>query len=201
VPEQFKLRLSQVNVTVKNDDSRDSDILIADDWYDYHGGLINAVKTFKGAAPRSYCGDSSDPDRVKIRSTAEETCHVFRSRLLNPKYINSMKRHGYKGASDLSRSVDYVLGWDATADTVEDWMYEKLAEKYALDEDMQEWLKEVNPFALQNITERLLEAIERGLWDASDDMKKQLQQLYLQVEGLLEDENEKKESNSKGDTK
>jgi cobaltochelatase CobN len=88
--------------------------------------------------------------------------------------------------------MDYVLGWDATDEVIDDWMYEKLAEKFVLDEEMQQWLKDVNPFALQNIAERLLEAIERGMWTASEDMKRQLQQLYLQVEGLLEGEGEKK---------
>jgi cobaltochelatase CobN len=192
VPDQFRLRLSKINVTVKNQDSREYDILDGDDWYDAHGGMINAVKVIGGTAPRSYCGDSSDPDRVKVRSTKEETCHVFRSRLLNPKYIQSMKRHGYSGAADLSRTLDFVLGWDATVEVVEDWMYEGLAKKYALDPEMQQWLKDVNPYALQNMVERLLEAVERGLWQASEDMKRQLQQLYLQVEGLLESAGEKK---------
>ncbi|MEM2098602.1 MAG: cobaltochelatase subunit CobN [Candidatus Bathyarchaeia archaeon] len=186
VPEQFKRRLASINVTVKNQDSREYDILDGDDWYDAHGGMINAVRVVGGKAPRSYCGDSSDPDRVKVRSTAEETCHVFRSRLLNPKWIGSMKRHGYEGAGDLSRTLDFVLGWDATVEVVEDWMYEDLAKKYVFDKDMQEWFKEVNPYALQNIVERLLEAIQRGLWNASEDTKKQLQSLYLSIEGLLE---------------
>jgi cobaltochelatase CobN len=154
--------------------------------------MINAVKTLGGKAPRSYCGDSSDPSRVKIRSTAEETCHVFRSRLLNPKYIEGLKRHGYRGAAELSRVPDFVLGWDATVEVVEDWMYEDLAKKYVLDVDMQQWLKDVNPYALQNMTERLLEAIERGMWAASEEMKKQLQQLYLQIEGILEGTSETK---------
>jgi cobaltochelatase CobN len=103
-----------------------------------------------------------------------------------------MKRHGYSGAADLSRTLDFVLGWDATVEVVEDWMYEGLAKKYALDPEMQQWLKDVNPYALQNMVERLLEAVERGLWQASEDMKRQLQQLYLQVEGLLESAGEKK---------
>ncbi|MCW4017812.1 MAG: cobaltochelatase subunit CobN [Candidatus Bathyarchaeota archaeon] len=192
MPDQFKLRLSEINLTVKNDDSREYDILDCDDWYDAHGGMINAVRVFTGKAPRSFCGDSSDPDRVKVRSTAEETCHVFRSRLLNPKYLQGLKRHGYQGAAELSRVPDFVLGWDATVEVVEDWMWEGLAKKYALDAEMQEWLKEVNPYALQNITERLLEAISRGLWKASEEMKQKLQQLYLQVEGLIESKNEKK---------
>ncbi|MCW4006374.1 MAG: cobaltochelatase subunit CobN [Candidatus Bathyarchaeota archaeon] len=192
VPEQFRLRLSKINVTVKNQDSREYDILDGDDWYDAHGGMINAVRVIGGKAPRSFCGDSSDPDRVKVRSTQEETCHVMRSRILNPKYIQSVKRHGYQGAADFSRIFDFVVGWDATVEVVEDWMYESLANKYALDKQMQQWFEDVNPCALQNIVERLLEAIERDMWNASEDMKKQLQQLYLEIEGLLESQNETK---------
>jgi cobaltochelatase CobN len=192
VPDQFKLRLSKLDLAVKNDDSREYDLFDDDGWYDALGGMVTATKTFGGKPPKSYLGDSSDPDRVKVRSTAEETCHVFRSRLLNPKYIQSVKRYGYHGAAELSRMFDFVFGWDATVEVVEDWMYEGLAKKYVLDQDMQQWLKDVNPYALQNMTERLLEAIERGLWQANEEMKKQLQQIYLQIEGLLESEGEKK---------
>lgn len=187
VPETFKKRLSMMDVTVKNEDSREVDMLDSDDFYSYHGGMIAAVKAFKGEAPNSYAGDASDPDRVKVRTTAEETKHVFRARILNPKWIDSMKRHGYKGAADLSRMVDYVFGWDATAEVMEDWMYESLANKYPLDKEMQEWLKEVNPYALQNMTERLLEAIQRDMWGASDEMRQDLQNIYLDVEGQLEE--------------
>jgi cobaltochelatase CobN len=103
-----------------------------------------------------------------------------------------MKRHGYQGASDLSRTLDSVLGWDATVEVVEDWMYANIAKKYVLDAEMQKWLKEVNPYALQNMVERLLEAVERGMWNATEDMKKDLQRLYLSIEGLLEGAGEKK---------
>jgi cobaltochelatase CobN len=119
-------------------------------------------------------------------STLEETCQVFRSRLLNPKWIESLKPHGYSGAGDLSRTLDFVFGWDATVEVVEDWMYEGLTKKYVLDPAMQQWLKDVNPYALQNMIERLLEAIERGMWQAPEDLKQQLQQLYLETESLLE---------------
>jgi cobaltochelatase CobN len=190
-PEQFKRCLRKINVTIKNEDSREYDLLDCDDWYDACGGLINAVKIVGGKAPRSYCGDSSDPARAKVRSTAEETCFVFRSRILNPKYIEGMKRHGYQGAADLSRNVDFVFGWDATAEVVEDWMYAELAKKYVFDKAMQNWLKDVNPYALQNMVERLLEAINRDMWQAPDEIKKELQSLYLNVEGLIEGNNEK----------
>jgi cobaltochelatase CobN len=185
-PEQFKKLLSRLDLTVKNEDTREYDMLDSDDFYSYHGGMIAAVKAFKGALPRSYSGDSSDPERVKIRSVAEEAKYIFRSRILNPKWVESMQRHGYKGASDLSRMVDFCFGWGATAEVLEDWMYEELAKKYALDPKMQEWFKAVNPWALQNIAERLLEAVERKMWAAAPEMVEQLKEIYLDIEGEIE---------------
>ena len=196
VPDEFRRRLSRLDLTVKNEDTREYDMLDGDDFYSYHGGMIAAVKALKGELPRSYCGDSSDPDRVKTRSTVEETKHIFRARILNPKWIESMKRHGYKGAGDISRMVDIAFGWDATAEVLEDWMYEELANKYALDRDMQEWLKKVNPHALQNIAERLLEAVERGMWQASDEMKEELRDIYLDIEGWIEDDQPQTDASS-----
>ena len=183
VPDDFRRRLSQLDVTVKNEDTREYDMLDGDDFYSYHGGMIAAVKAFKGELPCSYSGDSSDPDRVRTRSTIEETKHIFRARILNPKWIESMKRHGYKGAGDISRMVDIAFGWDATAEVLEDWMYEELANKYALDDKMQEWLKDVNPHALLNISERLLEAIDRDMWNATDEMKEKLERGIWRTRG------------------
>ena len=130
---------------VKNEDSREYDMLSSDDFNAYFGGFVSAVKMASGVQPRAYSGDASDPDRVKNRSIQEEAKHVFRSRILNPKWIQGLMRHGYKGAGDLSRTVDNAFHWDATSAVIEDWMYDGLAQKYAFDPEMQEWLKEVNP--------------------------------------------------------
>ena len=194
--EQFKQRLSSLDIVTKNEDTKEWDMMDADDFYSYHGGMIAAVRAFKGEMPQCYTGDSSDPERVQVRSTAEEAKRVFRCRILNPKWIESMKRHGYKGAGDLSRAVDIAFGWDATAEVLEDWMYEELARKYALDKDMQQWFKEVNPYALQNIAERLLEAIKRGMWQAEKKMKQELQNIYLNIEGILEESQSKTAGNT-----
>ncbi len=186
-PGTFRRLLSRMDVTVKNEDSREYDMLSCTDFYNYHGGLIAAAATVRGSLPVSYVGDASDPGRVKLRSTNEEARHVLRSRLLNPKWLEGMKRHGYKGAGDISKVMDILLGWDATADVMEDWMYDRVALKYALDEEMQKWLKQVNPYALQNILDKLLEAARRGMWNASDDMRRQLEDAYLEVEGDIEE--------------
>ncbi len=186
-PRAFRTLLSRMEVTVKNEDSREYDMMSCTDFYNYYGGLIAAAKSVRGTAPRSYVGDASDPRRLGLRSTDEETKFVLRSRLLNPKWLEGMKRHGYKGAGDISKVMDIIIGWDATAEVMEDWMYDRVAQTYALDPEMQRWLKEVNPYALLNIVEKLLETISRKMWNADPETEEKLRQAYLDVEGTIED--------------
>lgn len=187
VPELFSRRMGSLDVTIQNQDNREISMLNSDDYNAYHGGMIAAVRSIKGEAPRSYCGDSSDRKKVILRSTQEELKRMFRGEAVNPKFIDGMKKHGYKGAADLANYVAHSYQWDATSAIMEDWMYEKFAEKYALDAAMQEWMKKVNPWALQRIAENLLEAAQRGLWNAREDTKRELEQLYLSIEGELEE--------------
>ncbi|WP_049757135.1 cobaltochelatase subunit CobN [Ammonifex degensii] len=184
--EVFARRLARLDATLKNEDSREIDIFDDDCFYAYHGGMIAAARAL-GANPMSFVGDSSDPRKVKVRTLLEETRRLFRARVLNPKYIKGMQEHGFKGAGDLSRMVDYIFGWSATAQVIEDWMYAGLAEKYALDPEVAGWMKEVNPWALHNILAKLLEAIGRGLWRPTPELEEKLKALYLEVEGLLEE--------------
>ena len=186
-PDVYRRHLARMDVTVKNEDSREYDMMSCTDYYNYYGGMIVAAKTVRGSLPFAVMGDSSDPKRVKMRTTFEEAKHVLRSRLVNPKWLAGMKRHGYKGAGDISHMMDVVLGWDATAEVVDDWMYAKIAGAYALDPEMQAWMKAVNPFALQNILDKLLEAINRGMWDAGEEMTEELQNAYLDMEGEIEE--------------
>ena len=98
-----------------------------------------------------------------------------------------MKEHGYKGASDLANYLAHSYQWDATSAVMEDWMYEGYARKYVLDASMQEWLQEVNPWALHRMAETLLEAEQRGLWKAREETKEELRELFLSIEGDLEE--------------
>ena len=186
MPEVFKERLKKTQIVVKNEHTREYDFLDGDDFYSYQGGMIAAVRYFSGKDPQAYSCDTSDPDRVKVRTVKEEAKHIFRARVLNPKWIESMKKHGFKGAGDFSRMVDIAFGWDATGNTMEDWMYDALAQTYALDKGMQDFFKEHNPYALHNIAERLLEAIERNMWNTTEEMKENLREIMLEIEGDLE---------------
>ena len=117
----------------------------------------------------------------------EETLRVFRSRVVNPKWLASIQRHGYKGGLELTATVDYLFGYDATAQIMDDWMYEQVAETYAMDPEMQRFLEEANPWAQNAIAERLLEAASRGMWaEPRQQTLDALQAIYLQSETLLE---------------
>ncbi|CQR74418.1 CobN component of cobalt chelatase involved in B12 biosynthesis [Sporomusa ovata] len=133
LPEVFSKRMGSLDITVQNVDHRESSMLSGDDFNSYRGGMVAAVRSIKGEMPRNYVGDSSDRSKVLIRSLNEELKRLFRGEAMNPKYINGMKEHGYKGAADMSTYVAVRYQWDATSDVMEDWMYEKFAEKYAFD--------------------------------------------------------------------
>ena len=187
LPDRFKKRMSQIDITVQNVDHRESSMLSGDDYNSYRGGMIAAVRSYKGSLPKNYVSDSSDRSKVQLRSLTEELKRWFRGEAMNPKYIEGMKKHGYKGAGDLAQYVAVSYQWDATSEIMEDWMYEKYAQKYALDPAMQEWMRKVNPWALIRISETLLEAAQRNLWSANEDTLKDLKKLCLEIEGELED--------------
>jgi cobaltochelatase CobN len=187
-PEPMRDCYARIEVAVKNVDSREHDILDSDDYYQYHGGMIATVRALTGRDPAAYLGDSSDPSRVVARSLAEETRRVFRARVANPRWIASMIRHGYKGAAELSATVDYLFGYDATAGVAEDWMYEQVAARYLLDEDVAAFMASSNPWAARGIAERLLEAAQRGLWAVPEDVTLAgIRERFLALEGELEE--------------
>jgi cobaltochelatase CobN len=178
----------RIEVAVKNVDSREHDILDSDDYYQYHGGMVATVRALTGSEPAAYLGDSSDPSRVVARTLAEETRRVFRARVANPRWIASMIRHGYKGAAELSATVDYLFGYDATTGVAEDWMYEQVAERYLLDADVAAFMSQSNPWAGRAIAERLLEAAERGMWsEPAEDTLSGIRDRFLALEGELEE--------------
>jgi len=183
----FRRRLGNVEATVKIEDTMEQDEFDSSDWYAFHGGFITAVSEVSGEEPASYVGDSSDPDNVSVYTNEEKVRKAMRARVLNPEWLDSMEEHGYKGAGDLSSTVDVTLGWDATTGVVSDTLWNEVAEAYAFDADRQEWLREVNPWALESITDTLLEAIERGLWNADDETEERLKDLNLSVDGDLEE--------------
>jgi cobaltochelatase CobN len=167
-PEAFSARLAQMQVVLHNQDNREHDLLDSDDYYQFQGGLTAAVRTVSGQQPVTYFGDNSQIAAPKVRSLREEISRVYRSRVVNPKWIAGVMRHGYKGAFEMAATVDYLFAYDATARCVADHMYTGIAQAYVLDETVQAFVRQSNPWALRDMAERLLEARQRGLWQGAD---------------------------------
>ncbi|WP_420555267.1 cobaltochelatase subunit CobN [Neptuniibacter marinus] len=182
VPETFQYQLSTLEAVVQNQDNREHDILDSDDYYQFQGGMSNAVEVYKGEAPQVYHNDHSNPQKPKVRTLKEELNRVIRSRLLNPKWIGAMQEHGYKGAFEMTASVDYLFAYDATTNLIADYQYEKVSDALVFDTQNREFLEQHNPHALEEIAERLLEATQRGLWQEPGDYSERLQDLLLEID-------------------
>ena len=185
--DDMSMQYRRIVVAAKNTDCREHDIADSDDYFQYHGGMVATVRALTGQAPVAYIGDNTRPEAVRTRTLSEETARVFRSRVVNPRWMAAMRRHGYKGAFEMAATVDYLFGYDATAGVLADWMYEQLTEKYVLDEENRKFLDESNPWALHGMAERLLEAVGRGMWAEPDPATLAgLRRVLLETEGDLE---------------
>ena len=185
--EAFQNRLEKMQIVLHNQDNREHDLLDSDDYYQFQGGMTVAVRTLTGKNPQTYFGDNAIPENPKVKLLKEEIAKVYRSRVINPKWIAGVMRHGYKGAFELSATVDYLFAYDVTANCVEDFMYEGVTNAYILDENVQQFIQEKNPWALRDMAERLLEAHQRKFWQtASQDMIEQLRAIVHEAEGIIE---------------
>ena len=180
--EQFSQRLSQVQAVLQNQDNREHDLLDSNDYYQFQGGMLAAVESLKGEAAASYHGDHSQPDLPKIRTLKEELNRVIRSRAANPKWLDGVKRHGYKGAFEMAATVDNLFAFDATTQLIDDHQYALLADAYLLDPDTRDFVREHNPHALRDMTERMLEAQQRGMWKEPGAYREALENLLLDIE-------------------
>ena len=187
VPEVFEKRLKQLQIVLHNQDNREHDLLDSDDYYQFQGGLTVAVRSLTGKNPETYFGDNSISSNPKVRLLREEIVRVYRSRVVNPKWIAGVMRHGYKGAFEMAATVDYLFAYDATARCVEDFMYEGVAQAYLLDETVQQFIYKKNPWALRDMAERLLEANLRGLWQTVEgETLNKLRNIVHHAEGAIE---------------
>lgn len=160
----FEARLGQVDAIVQNQDNREHDILDSDDYYQFEGGAAAAVATLQGKDRPIYHNDHSRPERPLIRTLDDEIGRVVRSRVVNPKWIEGVKRHGYKGAFEMAATVDYLFAFAATTGAVRNHHFDLVEEAFLADDDTRDFIAEHNTPALHEIAQRLQEAIDRGMW-------------------------------------
>jgi cobaltochelatase CobN len=162
--EAFETRLGQAEAIVQNQDNREHDLLDSDDYYQFEGGAAAAVRHLQGADRPIYHNDHSRPERPVIRTLDDEIGRVVRSRVVNPKWIDGVKRHGYKGAFEMAATVDYLFAFAATTGAVKNHHFDLVEAAFLEDDETREFIADVNPAALKEIAERLQEAVDRGLW-------------------------------------
>ena len=180
-------RLQAVQVVLHNQDNREHDLFDSDDYYQFQGGLSAAVERVRGTAPQLWFGDHSRQQRPRMHRLEREFDKVLRSRLLNPRWIEGMQQHGYKGGFEMAASLDYLFAYDASTDRVPDWGYGAICDQWLGDAQVLRFLEQSNPWALRDMAERLLEAHHRGLWEgASHNQLEQLRQLVLNSEAVVE---------------
>ncbi len=185
--ETLKHNLSNIQAIIHNQDNREHDIFDSDDYYQFHGGLSCAVEYLSKKEASIYFGDNSKYQIPKVHELSKEIDKVVRSRLLNPKWINGMMKHGYKGAFEFSASLDYLFSYDATTNLVPDWCYRSINNSWLKSPEVKNFIDQNNPWVLRDMAERLLEASNRGLWkDITTTEKKELTQLILSTERRIE---------------
>ncbi len=160
----FEARLTATDAVIHNQDNREHDLLDSDDYYQFEGGLALAVRHLSGRDPAVYHNDHSQPDRPRIRTLREEIGRIVRGRAANPRWIEGVMRHGYKGAAEIAATVDYLFAFAATARAVDDAHFAALYDAYLGDHAVQDFMAAHNPAALAETRSRFREAIERGLW-------------------------------------
>ncbi|MPZ09694.1 MAG: cobaltochelatase subunit CobN [Kiloniellaceae bacterium] len=160
----FEDRLKKIEAVVHNQDNREHDLLDSDDYYQFEGGMTAAVEHLSGTRPVVYHNDHSRPESPKIRTLEEEIARVVRARVVNPKWIAGVMRHGYKGAFEMAATVDYLFAFAATTGAVADHHFDAVYAAYLEDPAVRSFLQAHNPAALTEMAERLVEAQERGLW-------------------------------------
>lgn len=165
----FSDRLKSTELVLHNQDNREHDLLDSDDYYQFEGGITAAIRHLSGNQPTVYHNDHSRPENPKIRTLEDEIGRVVRARVVNPKWIAGVMRHGYKGAFEMAATVDYLFAFAATARCVSDHHFDAVYEAYLNDDTVLEFLQDANPAALKEMAERLNEAMEKNLWRAKSN--------------------------------
>ena len=187
MPRQFATVLSRNDIVFDRSASDETDLLSCSCRFSNIGGMISASRYLSGKDVKSYYGDTRDPRSLTIGTLSEEIRRIMRTKTFNPEWIAAMKEHGYKGANDIAKRITRLFGWQATTHEVDPWLFDQAVETFLKDEEMKEFFQENNPYALEEMSRRLLEANSRGLWDTDEETLGILKDAYLEIESDLED--------------
>jgi magnesium chelatase subunit H len=177
--------LATVEAAYQNIDSFEIGITDVDHYFEYLGGVARAVERHAQTKPALYLSDTLARE-AKVRTLAETVRLETRAKTLNPKWYEGMLRHGFRGVAEIESHVANTFGWSATADAVDDWVYDEVAQTFVLDDAMLARLAQLNPHSARALVARLLEAHGRGFWAAEAGMIERLRAAFAGLEDRIE---------------
>ena len=181
------LNLKKVDMVNRNHSSDEHDIFGCCCYFAYHGGFYNAAKVISGKDILIVQVDTRDISSIDVINMKFEIERIVRAKLLNPIWIEEMKKHGYRGANEIQRKILHLYGWLATTKLVENWVFDELVKTYVFNDEMRKWFIENNVYALEEMIRRFIEAAERGLWKSNPEVLQKLKEIYSEIEGMLEE--------------
>ena len=177
--------LADVQLAYQNLDSVEVGITSLDQYFDTLGGISRAVKRARGEDVPVYISDQTSGNG-KVRTLSEQVALETRTRVLNPKWYESVLEHGFEGVRQIESHVTNTMGWSATTGQVAPWVYERLSETFVLDESMRERLAALNPHSAVKVVHRLLEAHERQYWEPDEESLEALHRASEDLEDWIE---------------
>ncbi len=163
-PDLLQAALGEVDLAYQNLESVELGVTTVDHYFDTLGGISRAVRRARGGRETPvYIGDQTR-GTGKVRTLKDQVALESRSRSLNPRFYEGLLKHGHEGVRQIEAQVTNTMGWSATTDAVEPWIYQRLSETFVLDPEMRKRLSELNPTASARMAGRLIEASERAYW-------------------------------------
>jgi magnesium chelatase subunit H len=191
-PKILSSALAGVDLAYQNLESVEIGLTSIDQYVDTLGGISRSITRAKGVAAPVYIGDQTQ-GAGKVRSLNEQLALETRTRTLNPLWYEGMLQHGGEGVRNIEGAVTATMGWSATTDQVDPWVYQRITETFVLDAEMRERMARLNPKASAKVANRLIEASERNFWQpdaatlaalhsASDEIEDRLEGIMLAAE-------------------
>jgi magnesium chelatase subunit H len=181
----FEAALKTAEVTFQNLDSSEISLTDVSHYFDSDPTKVVANLRGDGKKPAAYIADTTTAN-AQVRTLSETVRLDTRTKLLNPKWYEGMLSHGYEGVRELSKRLVNTMGWSATADAVDNWVYEDVNTTFIQDEEMCRRLMNLNPNSFRKIVGTLLEVNGRGYWETSEENLDRLRELYQEVEDRIE---------------
>ncbi len=192
----FREVLDKVDVVAQVRSSDEYGMADLDHYYEFLGGMAKSVETVKRKSgkqkkskPSILVADTTK-DRISTKNIKSTLEYEAKTKLFNPKWIEGQVSSGYRGVKNISQRVEHLIGWSATSESVDNWVWSQVAEKYLFDENVRKSMMKENVWAVEHQLNRLMEAFNRGIWDATEEEIEKLKKIYLEIESEIEEQEE-----------